>query len=428
MAFISAQEAIETIGNMPIRRSEAVGKWLWQAAGYVLAEEIRTPRDIPPFDRSAMDGYAVRTSDLKEIPCQLAVVDLRAAGDNRKIRMGAGECVKIMTGAAAPGDADAVVMIEHTESKDPDQHVTILRGVKPWENIARRGEDARAGEVVLAAGQMLHAPALSVAAGVGRSVVKVHPKPRVSILSTGDELHEPGNPPTPAQTNHIYNSNATLLTGLLSRDQLGKARYLGISKDDRGELADAIEKGLIDDVLILTGGISKGDYDYAHEVLEECGVQVHFHGVNIKPGQPLFFGSTDKNGFVFGQTTRPRKRGHGTHSDGAFVFGLPGNPVSVLVCYHEFVAPLLRRLAGWRDQVVANEAAAVCTQAIRKKGGRRFYCTARLYYDNGELLADPIPGHGSGDYVAAADANGVILVPEETTQIESGETVRVHLW
>jgi molybdopterin molybdotransferase len=407
MAFISAQTAIKAIGTVPIRRLEAEVKWLWQAEGYVLADDVTAPRDIPPFNRSAMDGYAVRIAELKEIPCTLDVVALRAAGDNREIRMGAGECVKIMTGAAVPEDADAVVMIEHTESKDPEHQVTILRSVKPGENIAHRGEDARSGSVVLAAGQLLNAAALSVIAGVGRSTAKVYPKPRISILSTGDELLEPGTMLTDGQIHNIYNSNATLLTGLLNRSQLGTARYLGISKDDRGELAAAIEKGLTDDVLILTGGVSKGDYDYAHEVLEGCGVQVHFHGVKIKPGRPLFFGSTDQ---------------------GAFVFGLPGNPVSVLVCYHEFVAPLLRRLAGWRDQIVADEAAARCTQAIRNKSGRRFYCTARLYYDNGELLADPIPGHGSGDYVAAVNANGVIIVPEETTRIKAGEEVQVHVW
>jgi len=427
MVFISAEEAIETIGKVPIRRLAPEGKWLWQAVGFVLAEEIRTPRDIPPYDRSAMDGYAVRISDLEEIPCRLEVVGLRGAGDNRAIRMGAGECVKIMTGAAVPEDADAVVMIEHTESEEPDKHTTILKGVKSWENIARRGEDAAMGSVVLEAGQILTASALSVAAGVGRSMVKVYPKSRVSILSTGDELLEPGKPPTQDQINHIYNNNATLLTGLLSRGQLGKARYLGISKDDRGELAAAIEKGLTDDVLILTGGVSKGDYDYAHEVLADCGVQVHFHGVKIKPGRPLFFGSVQKT-CPRGQCPQWQLRGHGTHVNSTFVFGLPGNPVSVLVCFHEFVAPLLRRLSGWRELIFAAEIPAVCTEAIRNKSGRRFYCTAHLYYDNGELLADPIPGHGSGDYVASAGANGVIIVPEETIRIEAGEEVRVHVW
>jgi molybdopterin molybdotransferase len=420
MVFISAEEAMESIGKVPIQKSESVGTWLWQAAGYVLAEAITTPRDIPPFNRAAMDGYAVRTEDVREVPCKLDVVGLRAAGDNRAIRIGAGQCVKIMTGAAVPVDADAVVMIEHTESEAPEIHTKILRGVKPWENIARRGEDAPAGAVVLEAGQMLTPSALSVIAGVGRSTVKVYPKPRVSILSTGDELLEPGTVPTDEQINNIYNSNATLLAGLLSRTPLGTHRYLGISKDDREALIAAIKNGLTDDVMILTGGVSKGDYDYAHEVLEQCGVTVHFHGVNIKPGRPLFFGSIQK--------TCARGRGHGTHTDRTFVFGLPGNPVSVLVCYQEFVVPLLRRLAGWEDQIVADEVTARCTQTIRVKTGRRFYCTARLFYKEGKLLADPIPGHGSGDYVAAVHANGVIIVPEETAQIESGEQVNVHLW
>ena len=404
MDYISAEEVIEIIGKVPIRRREPVGTWLWRGGGFVLAEAVTTSRDIPPFHRAAMDGYAVRAEDVREVPCRLEVVGLRAAGDNSHIKISPGQCVKIMTGAAAPEDADAVVMIEDTESEDPDTHTTILKSVKAWDNIAQRGEDAAAGAVVLEAGQKLTAAALSVAAGVGRSTVRVYPKPRVSILPTGDELLEPGTVLTEAQPHTIYNSNATLLAGLLGQSQLGTARYLGIRKDNRGELAHAIENGLTDDMLILTGGVSKGDYDYAHEVLASCGVQVHFHGLKIKPGRPLFFGSTDQ---------------------GAYVFGLPGNPV---VCFHEFVAPLLRRLSGWRELIFAAEIPAVCTEAIRNKSGRRFYCTAHLYYDNGELLADPIPGHGSGDYVASAGANGVIIVPEETTRIESGEKVNVHLW
>lgn len=407
MAYISAEEAIRIIGEAPIHESEPELKWLWQAGGLVLAEDITTRRDIPPFHRSAMDGYAVRTEDVREVPCILEVAGLRAAGDNRELKIGPGQCVKIMTGAAAPEGADAVVMIEHTESEDPEQQVTILRGVKAGENIARRGEDAGAGSVVLEAGQLLTPPALAIIAGVGRSTVQVYPRPRVSILSTGDELVEPGTVLTEEQVHNIYNSNATILTGLLRLTQLGNARYLGISKDDRGELREAIQDGLTDDVLILTGGVSKGDYDYAHEVLEDCGVQVRFHGVRIKPGRPLFFGSTDQGGFVF---------------------GLPGNPVSVLVCYHEFAGPLLRRLAGRREPAFPAEGSAVCTKGLRNKSGRRFYCTAHLYYEKGQLRAEPIPGHGSGDYVTAAEANGVIIVPEETTRIEAGEEVKVHLW
>lgn len=407
MTLLCAQEAIERIGSVPIRHREPEWKWLWQAEGYVLAETVTTRRDIPPFDRSAMDGYAVRSSDLNSIPCKLEVIGLRAAGDTREMQIRAGSCVKIMTGAAVPEGADAVVMIEDTESKDPNRQVTILRGVNPWSNIARRGEDSRAGGRVLSVGQMLGAPAVSAAAGVGRSMVKVYPRPRVSILSTGTELLEPGSPLRPGQVHHIYNSNATLLTGLLSRTRLGQPRYLGIRKDDRGALHDAIQNGLADDVLILTGGVSKGDYDYAHEVLEDCGVHVHFHGVKIKPGRPLYFGGTDR---------------------GTFVFGLPGNPVSVLVCFYEFVAPLLRRLGGWVDPVFSADVSAVCTGRLGNQSGRRFYSTACLFYQGGSLLADPVFGHGSGDYVSSVDANGVIIVPEETTQVEPGDPVKVHLW
>ena len=351
-----------------------------------------------------MDGYAVRSADVKEVPQTLEVIAVREAGDACEAPIGPGQCVKIMTGAAVPEDADAVVMIEKTSSDDPARSATILESVKPFENIAREGEDARAGAVVLQQGQLLTGQTLSVAAGVGRVMLKVYQQPHISMLQTGGELVEPGAEPG---TNKIYNSNATLLAGLIKDARIGQSRYLGIIPDDREQLAAAIRTGLTDDLLLLTGGVSKGDFDYVPEVLQSCGVELRFHGVAIKPGKPLLFGVTD---------------------GGNFVLALPGNPVSVMVCFYEYVMPLLRRLAGWRTEIMPVDLKATLTAAVKKKPGRLFNCPARLTCRDGQLFAQPASGHGSGDYVAGAKANGVIVLAEDSSSVKAGDQVVVHLW
>lgn len=404
MSLITNQQALKIITEIPFKSAPITEQPLRKAAGCILAEDVTTGRDIPPFNRAAMDGYAVRCDDLQKTPCRLEVVAVREAGDGNEVGFGSGQCVKIMTGAAVPDDADAVVKIEDTESDDPAKHVNILHAVRFYENIARRGEDTATGSVVLSAGQGLSGPALAVAAGVGRAKLKVYPQPEIALLQTGGELIEPGNP---VEDNQIYNSNGTLLAGLINDNHIGSVRYLGISPDDRETLAAAIREGLQSRVMLLTGGVSMGDFDYVPQVLESCGVKLHLHGVAIKPGKPLLFGSTAR---------------------GSFVFGLPGNPVSVMVCFEEFVVPLLRRLAGWREGILHADLSTTVTETVRKKPGRVFYCSARLSWRDGELLARPVFGHGSGDYTAAAYANGTMIIPGETTVVKAGEKAAVHLW
>ena len=404
MSLITDQQALRIITEIPLKPLPVTEQPLGNAAGCVLAEDVTTARDIPPFNRAAMDGYAVRRADLEEIPASLEVIAVREAGDCSPVCFGPGQCVKIMTGAAVPNDADAVVMKEDTESDDPDKHVTVLKDAEPYENIARRSEDAAAGSVVLRAGQPLTGPALAVAAGVGRDRLKVYPLPEIALLQTGSELVEPGNP---VQDNQIYNSNAALLAGLINDNHLGKVRSLGTSPDVRETLTDLIKAGLRSNVLLLTGGVSMGDFDHVPDVLKSCGVELHLHGVAIKPGKPLAFGSTAQD---------------------SYVFGLPGNPVSAMICFQEFVVPLLRRLAGWRRGILHADLTATITAAVRKKPGRVFYCTAQLGWRDGELQARPVFGHGSGDYAANVGANGAIIIPGETTSVEVGEKVTAHLW
>ena len=404
MPMITASQALQIITSIDLQPGPARMAPLAEAVGHILAEDITTPRDIPPFNRSAMDGYAVRTADLEKTPSSLQVVAVCEAGDASDLPLARGQCVKIMTGAAVPDDADAVVMIENTRSDNPTKHTTILKSPRPFENIARKGEDAPAHAVVLQHGQMLTAPALALAAGVGRPSLKVYSQPTVAILQSGSELVEPGEN---IAGNKIYNSNATLLTGLIADADIGISQYLGICPDDPQKLTDAVKTGLNSNVLLLTGGISKGDFDYIPQVLADCGVKHHFHGLAIKPGKPLLFGST---------------------ANGCFVFGLPGNPVSVMVCFQEFVLPLLRRLAGGRRAILPANIHVTLTASLKKKPGRLFYCCACLTCRHGQWFAEPIPGHGSGDYVNTARTNGVVILPEDSAGAAAGEQVTAHLW
>ena len=404
MPLISADQAFVIIAKVNIAARPIRPAWLWDAPGCVLAEDVLTARDIPPFNRSAMDGYAVHSADLQNLPVTLQVQAVREAGEDSHVSIERGKCAKIMTGAAVPQDTDAVVMIENTRSDNAAQHATILKPVKPFENIACKGEDAPADAAVLRKGQLLTGQALAVAAGSGRAMLKVHPQPEVAILATGGELVEPGHLP---DGNKIYNSNATLLAGLIGNMGTGTAHYLGICRDDRRQLTKAIQMGLDSDLLLITGGLSKGDFDFVPRLLHDCGIRVHFHGVAIKPGKPLLFGST---------------------ADGHYVFGLPGNPVSVMVCFYEFVLPLLRRLAGMRDPIFSAALKATLTTPVSKKPGRKLYCSARLHGCNGQLYAEPTSGHGSGDYVAVADANGVIILSEQSSGAQASQEVLVHSW
>jgi molybdopterin molybdotransferase len=413
-------DAVGLVRGIPIPAVHPVRRALWAASRQVLAEAVTTERDIPPFHRSAVDGYAVRASDVTSVPATLDVVGVREAGDATPVALRPGQCLKIMTGAAVPADADAVVPVEETRdpastrgeaearpaagSEGRPRTVAILSGVAAGANVAARGEDARAGSVVLPEGTFLNGQALAVAAGVGRKELSVYPLPKVALLQTGGELVEPGGR---VGEHQIYNSNSTLLAGLLSDCGLGVAHYLGICRDEREALAGAIRRGLECDVLLLTGGVSKGDFDLVPEVLESCGARTVFRGVAIRPGKPVMFAAT---------------------ADGRFAFGLPGNPNSVLVCFYEFVVPLLERLARLKRPAGSGEAEAELTAAVRKSPGRWYYAACRFRWESGRLMADPVHAHGSGDYVNAGRADGVVLLPRESTGAGAGERVRAHMW
>ncbi len=367
------------------------------ALGATLAEEVVSDVDMPPFNRAAMDGYAVRLADIAATPVELTIVEHIKAGDAPKRALGAGECSEIMTGAPVPDGADAVVQVEHT-GPAAENLVRILEPLAGKTNIARQGEDLGRGDVVLEPGRLLRSAEVGLLAMVGRREVQVYQRPTVSILATGDELIEPavGRVPRPGQTRNCNNFS---LLAECARAGF-QATALGIARDTREELETKIRAGLEADVLLVSGGVSMGKYDLVPEVFEALAVVVHFTKVAIKPGKPTVF------------ATRGKK----------LVFGLPGNPVSVIVVFRLFVEPALRRLAG-RTEPLPRMASVTLTTSVRSRGDRRSYLLVRLRSSDRGLLAEPVPSHGSADLMALTNADALIQVEAGAGEVSAGTQV-----
>lgn len=365
------------------------------ALGATLAEEVVSDVDMPPFNRAAMDGYAVRLADIAATPVELTIVEHIKAGDAPKHPVGTGECSEIMTGAPVPDGADAVVQVEHTEPA-AENLVRILEPLAGKTNIARQGEDLGRGDVVLEPGRLLRSAEVGLLAMVGRREVDIHQRPRVAILATGDELIEPDQVPRPGQTRNCNNFS---LLAECARAGF-QATALGIARDTREELETKIRAGLEADVLLVSGGVSMGKYDLVPEVFEALGIVVHFTKVAIKPGKPTVF------------ATRGKK----------LVFGLPGNPVSVIVVFRLFVEPALRRLAG-RTDPLPRMVSVTLTTSVRSRGDRRSYLLVRLRSSDRGLLAEPVPSHGSADLMALTNADALIQVEAGAGEVSAGTQV-----
>ena len=377
---------------------------LLDSVGGVLAEPVLSDVDLPPFNRSAMDGYAVRAEDVRNVPVELEVIETIPAGATPSEAIGPGRCAKVMTGAPCPDGADVVVRVEYTESSGAASaadsgRVRILRQ-DSGTNICLRGEDIRRGEQVLAAGKPIRPAEVALLATVGRVRVSIIRRPTVAVLSTGDELVEPDRPMGPAK---IRDSNRYCLSSQVRRAGF-TARDLGIARDRPEELREKIRQGLSEDVLILSGGVSMGDYDYVPQILEEMDVAVQFSEVAMKPGKPTVFA---------------------THADG-LVFGLPGNPVSSFLTFRLFVLPALKRMSG--DPGPANSyASATLAETLTKRKGRQTYVPALAKEEAEGAIARPVPFHGSGDLVGLCKSNAVIVFPAQAEKLPAGETVEV-MW
>jgi len=377
------------------------------AAGHVLAEDVVSAVDSPPFDKALMDGYAVRFADLADVPVDLRVVEEVTAGRTPQKPVGPGEATRIMTGAPLPDGADVVVRIEDTAFDDDSGQVTIT--VAPGEsgaNLARRGSAMRAGEPVLTAGRVLRAPEIGLLAELGQAQVPVRPCPEIAVLATGDELVPYSQDPGDGQ---IRNSNEPMLAVQIA--QAGAtARPLGIARDNRDDLLAAVRTGLESDILCLSGGVSAGKLDLVPSVLEEAGVREVFHKVAVKPGKPLWFGVLDAERTPDG---RPR-----------FIFGLPGNPVSSMVCFELFVRMAVRRLQGDAGTSPCSLPAAI-VEPFQTRGDRRTFLPVRLSVTAGGLEAIPVPWQGSFDLRATVDADGLLDVPPGDQEFHIGDSVHV---
>ncbi len=387
----SFEQARESVLREVTALGEAENAQLGDAAGRVLAEDILTDRDYPPFARSARDGFAVRAADL---PCELRVIGEVRAGEVFEGTVGAREAVEIMTGAPMPAGADAVVMIEHT--RRAGDRVSTDRSLNSGDNFNARGVEAHRGDVVLTAGARLGFAEIAVLATVGRECVPVHRMPRVAILPTGDEIVEAGTQPREFQ---IRNSNAWSLAAQTRRAG-AIPEILPIAHDNYESTRASIERGLASDLLVLSGGVSAGKYDIVERVLADLGATFFFDRVLIQPGQPLVFGRAGKT----------------------FFFGLPGNPASTMVTFELFARAAIERLSGIsRPSLPLLRAKLACE--FRHKPGLTRFLPAKLS-DDGSTV-EPETWHGSGDVASLARANAFLVADADRESWNAGDDIRV---
>lgn len=371
-----------------------------ESLGLHLAADLACRHDLPPWDNSAMDGYAVRAADLMSLPAVLTVIEDIPAGSSPRRTVGAGEAARIMTGAPVPPGADTVVRVEDTDAGL--DRVTVVAAPAPGANIRRRGEDRRTGDQVARAGELLTPQRSAALAAAGHGVLEVFRRPRVAVVTTGDELVDPGAPLGPGS---IPDSNGVLVETLLADAGVacGPVRR---SSDEEADLAAILHEVSVDaDAVVLTGGVSVGARDVVKAVLAPRSTTVFTH-VAMQPGKP---------------------QGCGRLEDGTVVFALPGNPVSVWVSFHVLVAPALRLMGGGRP-ASHTPITAVARTGWRTSPGRRQYLPAVIGADeSGRLQVGPVTERGSGSHLAArlADANGYAVIPAQIDQVEAGDEVEV---
>jgi len=370
---------------------------VWNALGFVLAQELKTDRDYPPFDRSTRDGYAVRANEATP-GAKLRCTGEIKAGDTVTNPLATGTCLQIMTGAAIPQGGDAVVMLEHTQREGDT--VRFERAASPGQNIVPRGSEAAAGQSVLRPGTRLGYAELALAAQIGAAELLCAAKPRVAILSTGDEVVPIQETPGPFQ---IRNSNSVSLSAQVTLAG-GEPVLLGNAADRIDDLRAKIERGLKEDVLVLSGGVSMGKYDLVETVLKDLGAEFYFDAVAIRPGKPAVFGRC-------GET---------------LIFGLPGNPVSTMVTFELFVTAALDLLSGAQPRDLPLLEAHLA-EALHEKPGLTHFLPARVEWVNARPEVRALHWQGSGDIAALAQANCFLVVDARREKIAAGETVPVLL-
>ena len=369
------------------------------SVGRILIEDVYSTIEMPPFNKSAMDGYALKAVDIKNVPVKLKNIGLIQAGQMFRKKAGRGECVKIMTGAALPQGADTVVMVEDT--KQYGAQVEINRTLKRGKNVCVQGEDIKKGQKLLNKGMVLSTSDVAVLATTGRQYIKVIKEPKVALLNTGGEIVPTGRR---LKKRQIYNSNGPQFLALLKADRLNTT-FLGIAKDRPAELKRAVRKGLEYDVFLISGGVSMGDYDLVPEVLKSLGVKEVFHGVKTKPGRPLLF-ATKKN---------------------SIVFGIPGNPVSNFLVYYIYIRPALYKMRGY-GRCEPKFAEGIVMEPFRHKPGRRHFVPVKIFKKGARRYLSPVKSHGSADILALSKADGFMVVSENTSVVKKGSKANFITW
>lgn len=371
--------------------------------GRVLAEDVISEVDVPPFDRSAVDGYAVRAvdtfgaSELK--PVNLRILGLVDIGVASKLNVGKGAAIKIMTGASLPKGSDAVVMVEHTRAKG--KNIAVSAPVTPGKNVSEKGEDVKAGEVVLERGCLLRPQDVGMLASIGKTLVRVSRMPEVAILATGSELRKPSERLGRAEVTDI---NSYSLAAAVERSG-GLSHRLGIVPDGSEELKQALRKAISYDMVLASGGSSVGEHDIVPDVIADLG-ELMFHGVAIRPGGPTAFGIIK---------SKP-------------IFALPGFPVSSLIAFDMLVGPALRQMQGLPADRGYPKVWARLARKVSSTLGRADIARVRIRSKEGELLADPIRVTGSSVLSSMTKADGFVIVPEDVEGLDEGKIVEVELY
>jgi molybdenum cofactor synthesis domain-containing protein len=398
--MISVAEAIQIVRQqthtLPVEHVS-----LQHALGRVLAQDVVADSDLPPFDRSQMDGYAVRAVDAQAAPVRLRIVGESAAGKGWHNQLEEGQAVRIMTGAPVPAGADSVQQVELTHELKDGTVVELLESVEEGKSIVKHGAEIKAGETVLSAGTMINAPMMAVLAAFGYATVAVFRRPRVAVMATGTELvsvdQKPGQDQIRDSNNYSIAAYAELAGATVER--------LPLTGDETSLLKKQIAKAAETcDLIVTSGGVSMGVYDLTKLALKELDAELFFERVALRPGKPTVFARLP---------------------NGTFAFGLPGNPVSVAVTFNLFARTALLAMQGATEPALKRETAALA-RSVKGTADRESYLPVQLTTnDDGELIAFPLKWGGSSDFVAFALTTALVIVPADTKKVEAGTLVNV---